>query len=953
MGGLSTRLNELKTIQVYCQNVGGIRTKLNDFSAAVACSHYDIIVLIESWLNEDYSDIELNLPTYNIYRHDRNINTSNKERGGGILIAVSKSLISSYLTMDILDVEQLFVLCNYNKKQFIIGGVYLPPNSPEAVYSNHMLTVEFMRYQYSNVDFFIFGDYNLPDFYQLAPDGSPKLNVLNPSANVVAQGFAFLDFYQFNTIPNSRGVYLDLAFTSISDLNMSLALDALFPGSVHHEAYAFEIAFDFGQHNKLALREFYYDFSNADYAGLNNYLGPINWSRILDPNDIDQATETFYNVLNNAIPLFVPRKQFKTSHFPKWFTSELRNLVILKKIAHKKFKSTGNINYYNEFAYYRQHCKALSTVCYQNYIQSVDTNLRVDPRSFWKFVNNKNNVYSLPSGMHWDNRFASEAGDVAQLFSGYFGTIYSNGTTGLNVVQHAHPSNTHIQCPNISTSAVFDKIASLPNRLSLGPDGIPNIFLKRCIYSLSQPLNLLFNYSLDLGKFPDAWKVSFVVPVYKSGDRSNVKNYRGVSNQSAIPKMFDSLIYDKLYFNCKQLLNECQHGFVRNRSTVTNLMIYETEVLRALESRLQLDSIYTDFSKAFDTVNHRVLLGKLGEFGFSDDLVKWFSSFLIGRRQRVKIGSFVSEDVMVSSGVPQGSHCAPLLFNIFINDIGSCFINSKYLLFADDLKFFRPVSTSSDCELLQSDLNNLYLWCCENELSLNVAKCGYINFYRSYRKFNSSYHINEEPIQRFSSVKDLGVICDEQLTFVEHYNRVSVKSSKVLGYIIRNCQDLSINSIKTVYKALVVPHIDYASVVWSPFYQSHIITLERVQNRFLRFCAFKLHIRIEDHDYDNVRDILNLPTLESRRTFNGIIFIFKIINSIIDCPYLLESIGFNTPVRRLRNPELFHIDFHSRNYAQCSPINKALKALNSLDLDVFGSTLASFKRQLRNVILAN
>uniref|UniRef100_A0A6P7F2I6 Uncharacterized protein LOC114324180 n=1 Tax=Diabrotica virgifera virgifera TaxID=50390 RepID=A0A6P7F2I6_DIAVI len=159
----------------------------------------------------------------------------------------------------------------------------------------------------------------------------------------------------------------------------------------------------------------------------------------------------------------------------------------------------------------------------------------------------------------------------------------------------------------------------------------------------------------------------------------------------------------------------------------------------------------------------------------------------------------MSDAIQIKSGVPQGAHCSPLLFNLFINDIGECFNHSKYLLFADDLKIYRSIKDHEDCSLLQNDLNNLVEWCNKNRLFLNINKCHFISFHKVAKKYQSSYVIDSKALSYVRAVKDLGVIFDENLTFVDHINYVTAKASKVLGYILRSCADLSLNTIKAVY----------------------------------------------------------------------------------------------------------------------------------------------------------
>lgn len=929
-----------------------MRTKVNDLALALNCSDFFAIILVESWLNDSFTDDELNLENYNIFRCDRSSASSNKVRGGGILIAVRK-MISAYRIKPIDEnVEQLFVSCNIGNCNFILGGVYIPPSSSDQIYHSHVSSLERIRLKYPSHNFYIFGDYNIPNLHWF--NGNFRAREEQHSASlIITQGYTFLDFSQHINIPNSNNVFLDLLFSNDPDILVTVPVDYIFPSSLHHEPYSFEIPWNNNtKQNTIDMVDYFYDFRNADYVGLNNYLSPIKWLECLDFNDINNATASFYDILNMAIALFVPVKRYKSSNFPDWFNSELRNLVYQKKIAHKRYKTKGDITYYYEFTNLRSQCKIMAKVCYENYVRNMEGKLQADPRSFWKFFNKKNSVFSVPNQMFLNDKEANNGREVVEVFSDYFASVYVDDHENNLYRYKGQVNNYDINCPKFSVSDIFNKISKIPDKLNLGPDGIPNVLIKNCLYSLSQPLTLLFNNSMLSGVFPEIWKNSYVIPVFKSGDRANVTNYRGVCNQSAIPKLYDNLVYDSLNFQCKELVSDHQHGFMQNKSTITNLLIYETDIIRALEDGCQVDAIYTDFSKAFDRVNHHKLLNKLDNIGFNYDLIKWFSSMLIGRTQRVKIGSFISDIIEVKSGVPQGSHCAPLLFNLFINDIGHNFNHCKFLLFADDMKMYMPVNSYDDQLRFQEDIDTLLYWCNFNKLHLNIDKCYSISFFKMNKKHNSAYSIDNSRLKNVSSVKDLGVVIDENLTFVEHINYVTSKASRFLGYILRNCQSFSIETVKTVYMSLVVSHLEYASIIWSPLYVIHQTLIERVQNRFLRFCAYKLNYNVTElnHEYSGILNDLQMPTLKNRRTYLELCFIYKLLNNLIICPSLIELIKFHVPNRSLRNNYLFHIDHHSSNYGIHAPLVRTLSLLNDIDIDLFCHSLYSFKKCIKSII---
>jgi len=229
--------------------------------------------------------------------------------------------------------------------------------------------------------------------------------------------------------------------------------------------------------------------------------------------------------------------------------------------------------------------------------------------------------------------------------------------------------------------------------------------------------------SLETSDFPHRWKESFVIPLHKKGSKLNACNYRGISKLSAIPKLFENIITPHLQHSCRSLISSCQHGFIKRRSTTTNLLEFTSFVIGGFRKNRQTDVVYTDFSKAFDSVSHPILVRKLDLLGFSGDFLRWILSYLNDRTQRVIFKNSLPSLIRVTSGVPQGSHLGPLLFTLFINDLPLVLTKSRVLMYADDVKLCLQYNDPAQSLALQSDLNAFQTWCMDNELNLNGSKC--------------------------------------------------------------------------------------------------------------------------------------------------------------------------------------------------------------------------------------
>lgn len=418
---------------------------------------------------------------------------------------------------------------------------------------------------------------------------------------------------------------------------------------------------------------------------------------------------------------------------------------------------------------------------------------------------------------------------------------------------------------------------------------------------------------------------------------------------NSVAQLFDSLIHIKLTDTFFPFIAKEQHGFVKGRSTLSNLLNLTENVHEAFAMGEQVDVIYTDYAKAFDKLSHSALLYKLKCSGITGSLARWFASYLSNRSQFVRLRNARSRRIFVTSGVPQGSHLGPLLFILFINDLRLYLgPDADYLLFADDMKMFRRVSSVGDCEALQGFLHLLCRYCETFLLRLNLNKCQQITFCRGTNPINFAYSIQGSPLSVVSEIKDLGVVLDSRLNFKNQIEVVKGKAFRMLGYLIRTCKDFTcLNAIKAAYFAIVRSHLDYCSEIWSPTQKGASAMLESVQRRFVRFLYFKglIPSAPSEYHYNPCLQLLNIRSLQSRRVCSDLILLARIHNfgygGLSLEPYLREP----TSGVLLRSQRLLRVRLNSS-----STVNRGVELFNANSFNWTELSALNFSRY-RSVIL--
>lgn len=581
----------------------------------------------------------------------------------------------------------------------------------------------------------------------------------------------------------------------------------------------------------------------------------------------------------------------------------------------------------------------------------MEKNISSNPNTFWSYINNIKNTTAIPNVMNHNGITMTDPQQIVNAFAEFFETAYISPQS--NQSNDEPPISAPIFTIQQFTEAdTLKALKKMKPKLITGPDGIPAFLVKDCANILAVPLSIIFNLSIETSTFPEIWKTSKICPVYKKNEKQEVSNYRPIVILCNFSKAFEILLHESVSFHVKSQICINQHGFTPGRSTSTNLLYLTQYTAEVLDMGGQVDIIYTDFSKAFDRLNHDILLKKLSFFGFSPSLIEFFKSYLIERHQFVLYRGFKSNVIHAKSGVPQGSVLGPLLFNIFVNDIVSR-LNCNSLLYADDMKIFTSINCEDDSERLQNDLDNLQSWCDKNELPLNCDKCYTMSFSRKQDLSLNEYVINNTIILRRDKLKDLGVTFDTKLTFNDHIAEITASAYKKLGFIIRNSKGFeNSNTLFLLFNAFVRSKLEYASIIWNPAYQIHKNNIEGTQRHFLKYLYFREEgiYPPRGFPHEELLSKFHVPDLNNRRIFSSCVFLHKLINFKFDSPQILEMIKFHTPTFQTRSYNLFYLSTPRTNLLKHSPLHVMCSNFNSLprDIDIFNCKINDLKQAILN-----
>lgn len=965
--GASLESDIEKKFLLYYQNCRGICTKQNIVYPALLSSDYDIVVFTETWLTCNHSTNEFFPDKFDTYRCDRKAG----KKGGGVSISLNREL-SEYEQVIFEKDEGLEYVCVKIKNGpffTFIYALYVPPITANDflgcnIYERHIGNLESINRNDGDI-FVLVGDFNLPkikwafinddemDNMFLMPYDFPNNLSSSIVMSILSEGLC-----QLNSVENIAGNILDLFFTSDpGDMKLIEQENAIsLPIDNYHTTFVVEMSLVCPSVIVKPGAFQTYDFKNAPCDLISDYFLSVDFDSSFNGSDINDSIDFFYGVVGGACENFIDKISIdsKKKSFPWENDFELRNLKNRRRKYKKRMQTVADFETEQR---YKRICSDYDNrykLVYSKYIMKTQEKMKENPRKFWELVDIKRANRAIPDELVYNDKIAKTAKDCSSLFAQFFNSVYRSSNRSLEEI-----NNLISNCNNEERYQVVedDEILQVLLRIKVnkgkGPDLFPPLIYKNCAIALTRPIKLLIEKSLNVGYFPDRLKISHVSPIFKSGSKKDASNYRSVSVVSTLARIFENVVLNRITSKLSECISRSQHGFIRNRSTVTNLLETTTFVANALENRSQVDIVYLDFEKAFDSVNHFGMMEKLVMTGLDKNILFWLFSFISGRANVVKLCGAFSAEYSPTSGVPAGCSLSSVLFNIFINDITECARGDVFLeLFADDVKVMNEVKNCSDCVNMQLVLDNIEQWSTENDLPMNVNKVKVLSISKLRSMISYSYMYKNVQICKVGQQKDLGVIFDSNFNFNTHIESMSSKAFVTLGFVKRFSKNFSIECKKMLYCSLVRSKLEYASQVWAPYEIKYIQIIERVQKKF---SIWALNLQRDNEtfrylSYDLRLEQLKMDSLQKRRTIGASLWMYDLISGSIDSLELSNMIVFNEPQRRLRNTSLFKLATHRATYLRMQPIQRMLRFINVISVSFVESVHRSqFKFALKNM----
>lgn len=866
---MQSKPNELKVkswnIRSIFKNIDYLRENIDHFEK------FDIICFNETNCDPDLLPNGINditLDGFHMPSYKKPSRVSN--RGGGLITYVNKRVcdeddiktleFSNIITSESApELEYLIIqikvkLANNRHVNYIVGNFYRSP-SANPTQSMTVLTevlTALDRHRHKNIS--LTGDFNI-DLMKFEHDTTCQQlievmsshgfsQLISKPSRITDHSATLIDHFYSNQVHNVCGS--GLITHDVSDHLATYVTIALYDKlNIRHQV----------AENSKSSEQMKYSEDNINK--FKELLESVDWSDVEDEPDTQQKYDTFlirytkhYNTAFKTL-VAAPRKHQRAC--PKvWMLPWLEEACFRKNKLYKKYvdePTEQNKNSYDKMnAFVKKHVALAKKRYYSRYFMQHSSNSRKQWQMINKLLNRGKTKQSTMKLINEQGQTIKDPRSVSENFNHYFTSIAEHLKTGIrsdNTTTPTHhttflgPATTHSIFINPTDPTEVNKIICALKNKTTSDSKILALKTATTVTTFNSVLTNIINSSFVTGTFPSQMKIAKVVPIHKSGPKTEVSNYRPISLLSSFSKIFEKLMHKRVsnFLEEKQLLHDMQYGFRSGRSCEHALLAANNEILSALNKKQIALLLLIDFSKAFDMVDHDIMLSKLEHYGIRGIANNWFKSYLSDRKQFVNINGTYSSQLPLKYSVPQGSILGPLLFIIYINDIPNINKFAKFILYADDANIIITGYHTSEIISQFYDLSNALLnWVRANELALNIKKTNYMIFTRSRSPNLEAFNpkINNIPIERKTVARFLGVLVDEKLTWTNHIAALRLKMARYVGIIYKLKNVLPLTARLTIYNSLVQSHLNFCSLVWGTSCKSNIEKLFTTQKKAIR-----------------------------------------------------------------------------------------------------------------------
>lgn len=816
-------------------NIRSINKNIDEFKLYLANlkMYFSIIVITETWMDneDDWTDFEWN--NYDCFHTIRA-----GRRGGGVTVLTDRALGCSRLVNLCLvndAVETCAVSFKLNNIYYAIVGVYRPPSSSISDF-NHFFFNNINQRIISNSNSVILGDFNI-DLLESSPSQAEDL---------FRDEFRSLHFMPIISVPTrvsgDSSTLIDHIW--VNSLCPSQSGSIELPISDHFPIFV--------SYSNCFLRDD--DLVEIGYRKIDNQRVNTMKSRLstfcntfsaLQSTNIHDKCKIFCNAIDNIYNDCFPVRRKKISgkrYRCPWLTPSILRCIDRKHRLYREMRF-GRIEPLH-FRQYRNTTCALIKNAKMNYYRNKFESCMGDIKKTWKCINsltratvNKQRGFLIDEG----GMSVSSDHEVANMFNNYFASIGrsisdSIPDTGVDPLSYVESNVNSFFLLSTDESEIISLVKSFKNK-SCNIRSIPNAIYKEIVDVIAGSLSDLINQSYEAGEFPDNLKVGHVIPLHKKGSKNSKTNYRPISTIHTIGKIFEKSMYNRLvkFTQAFDLITANQFGFRQSFSTIDSILKFTNNIYNSLNARTNTIGISLDFQKAFDCLNHDILLGKMYKMGIRGTPLDWFKSYLTNRIQYCVINDKTSSAARISTGCPQGSILSSLLFLIYINDMYRCTNHLNFTHYADDtLIYYSHDDLATLASTTNDGLSDISTWLKSNKLLLNTNKSNYVLFTNRRSTPNLDIMIGDVPIERVASTKFLGIQIDEKLTFADHIQQTKSKLSRAAGIMHKVSQTIPISALRCIYSSLVLPHLTYGVEVWGKSSLSKLGQLQSIQNKCIK-----------------------------------------------------------------------------------------------------------------------